>query len=156
MCVARRECVPSAYVVLRGHAPSAIDPAVVERVPRTDMLIFVYGTLRRGEPNHGELRHARFVSHAATLPKYELVDMGAYPALVEGGKTAVQGELYEVEDALLAHLDIFEDVPTLYERKPIAIRNGQAMAYVMRHEQTRRAARIATGDWRARHLEAHA
>jgi gamma-glutamylcyclotransferase (GGCT)/AIG2-like uncharacterized protein YtfP len=113
------------------------------------MLLFVYGTLRSGQSNHRELSRARFVRASATVANYELVDLGAYPALLEGGKTAVHGELYEVTDALLAELDIFEDVPTLYERKSVALRDGRAMAYVMPPERARRAPRIATGDWRS-------
>ena len=55
-------------------------------LPR-DMLLFVYGTLRRGEPNHRELGEARFLGRARTAPVYELVDLGSFPGLLEGGST---------------------------------------------------------------------
>lgn len=114
------------------------------------MLIFVYGTLRRGEHNHPELGPARYVAETWTAPRYELVDMGQYPALLEAGHDAVRGELYEVPESWLAHLDWFEDVPTLYERKPIALSDARALAYVMRRELAGSAPRIASGDWCAR------
>jgi gamma-glutamylcyclotransferase (GGCT)/AIG2-like uncharacterized protein YtfP len=114
------------------------------------MLIFVYGTLRRGEHNHVELGPARYVGEAWTAARYELVDMGHYPALLEAGQDAVRGELYEVPDSWLASLDLFEDVPTLYERKPVALAHDHALGYVMRREVAGEAPRIESGDWRAR------
>jgi gamma-glutamylcyclotransferase (GGCT)/AIG2-like uncharacterized protein YtfP len=115
------------------------------------MLIFVYGTLRRGEHNHVQLGPARFVGEAWTTPHYELVDMGDYPALLETGADAVRGELYDVPESWLSHLDAFEDVPTLYERKLITLNQAQALGYVMRREVAGAAPRIPSGDWCAWH-----
>lgn len=124
-----------------------------------EMLLFVYGTLRRDAANHRELRDATFIGRARTQPKYELVDMGGYPALLEGGADAVVGEVYEIPGALLAALDAFEEVPELYQRKDIAIdhvssaTSGQRVlgptieAYVMTRERAKRAPRLANGDW---------
>jgi gamma-glutamylaminecyclotransferase len=114
------------------------------------MRVFVYGTLQRGEPSHAQLQGARFVASAVTEPTYELVSLGEYPALLEGGSSAVVGELYDVDSELLARLDLFEDVPELYERKVIRIAGHHAQGYVMRREQAHSAERIASGDWRRR------
>ena len=38
-------------------------------------------------------RGARLVATARTAPRYTLVDLGPYPALVEDGDTAVFGEV---------------------------------------------------------------
>jgi len=114
------------------------------------MLIFVYGTLRRGEHNHLQLGPARYVREAWTAPHYELVDLGDYPALLESGADAVRGELYEVPDSWLSHLDAFEDVPTLYERKQISLDDAHALGYVMRRDVAGSAPRISSGDWCAR------
>jgi gamma-glutamylcyclotransferase (GGCT)/AIG2-like uncharacterized protein YtfP len=111
------------------------------------MLIFVYGTLRRGQSNHCQLGPSRFVSYASTAPRYELVDLGGYPALLEGGRDVVRGELFEVPDSWLSHLDAFEDVPTLYERVPVQLAHAQVLGYVMRREVAGDAPRIASGDW---------
>ncbi|MET0389607.1 MAG: gamma-glutamylcyclotransferase family protein [Polyangiales bacterium] len=113
------------------------------------MLIFVYGTLRRGEPNHRQLMgtRARYVGSVWTAPCYELVDLGPYPALLEGGDTSVKGELYEVDDLGLVRLDAFEDVPDLYDRKAVTIPGAPAYAYFMRKELAAHAPRIEQGDW---------
>jgi gamma-glutamylaminecyclotransferase len=113
------------------------------------MLLFVYGTLRRGQSNHSQLGGARFVAEARTEPRFELVDLGGYPGLLEGGTTAVQGELYELDAALLARLDEFEDVPGLYERKQISLADASAHVYVMPRNRASLAPRIELGDWSA-------
>ena len=115
-------------------------------------LIFVYGTLRRGERNHAQMGRARFLRSATTAPRYQLVNLGSYPALLEGGDTAVHGEIYEVDDHYLPQLDAFEDVPSLYERKRVemAVPGLDALGYVMRPETAGDASRIASGDWCAR------
>ena len=111
------------------------------------MLLFVYGTLRRGQSNHSQLADARFIAEARTEPRFELVDLGGYPALVEGGSTAISGELYELDGDLLARLDEFEEVPRLYERKQISLADGRAYVYVMPRDRARRAPRVELGDW---------
>jgi gamma-glutamylcyclotransferase (GGCT)/AIG2-like uncharacterized protein YtfP len=125
------------------------------------MLLFVYGTLRRDAANHHELRGAQFVGLARTQPLYELVDMGGYPALLEDGGSVVYGELYEIDDALRATLDVFEDVPELYQRKRVALdfetsegakpssRAPTPEAYVIARDRAKRAPRLAHGDWNA-------
>lgn len=119
---------------------------------RTRMLLFVYGTLRQGEPNHRELGRARFVAQVRTAPVYELVDLGSYPALLEGGQTAVHGELYEVDESWVHHIDAFEEVPALYARKPIHLEGERALAYVMHPDVAGPAPRIESGDWCRREL----
>ena len=69
--------------------------------------IFVYGSLKRGHRHHRELRGARFVGERETAPAYRLLDFGDYPALARGDRS-IMGELFEVDDELLSHLDEFE------------------------------------------------
>ncbi len=111
------------------------------------MLIFVYGSLRRGQQFHGELQSARYVATVQTEACYELVDLGPYPALIEGGATAITGELYEVDRTLLAQLDAFEEAPEIYQRKPLRIAGVSAEGYVMARSAAGRAPSIASGDW---------
>ncbi|WP_236519456.1 gamma-glutamylcyclotransferase family protein [Sandaracinus amylolyticus] len=75
--------------------------------------VFVYGTLRRDHPNHGVIARARFDGPA------------------RGGDEVIEGELYTVDDALLAELDRFEDVPRLYRRERVVLEDGsEAEVYV--------------------------
>jgi gamma-glutamylcyclotransferase (GGCT)/AIG2-like uncharacterized protein YtfP len=112
------------------------------------VLLFVYGTLLRDEPNHPQLSDAAFVRSTRTAARYELVDLGGYPALLENGETAVSGEVYEVDDSLLERLDVFEEVPVLYQRKTIELVDGAVDGYVMPRERASGAPRIEDGNWR--------
>src|SRR5882757_8497188 len=95
------------------------------------MPLFVYGTLMAGEENYGELWGSPFVREAVTEPRYELLDLGAYPGLREGGTIRVAGELYDVDGATLARLDRFEGHPTLFRRAKVRLSDGElAIAYL--------------------------
>jgi gamma-glutamylaminecyclotransferase len=87
------------------------------------ILLFVYGTLKRGCHNNRLLTGQRYVGEAVTVPHYRLYDLGSYPAMVEDrtGGLAVRGELWEVSEGCLAALDEYEDVPILYVRRRIAV-----------------------------------
>jgi gamma-glutamylcyclotransferase (GGCT)/AIG2-like uncharacterized protein YtfP len=72
--------------------------------------VFVYGTLRR----HGRNDIARyrpapvFVAEASIAGM--LYDFGAYPGVVLGGSGHVKGEVYRIEPAVEAALDLLEAV----------------------------------------------
>ncbi|XP_069061168.1 gamma-glutamylaminecyclotransferase isoform X2 [Pleurodeles waltl] len=87
--------------------------------------IFVYGTLKTGQPNHhimtdGVHGKARFHGRGRTVEKYPLVIAGAYniPYLINTAGTGhhVAGEIYAVDDLLLQYLDEFEGCPDMYQR----------------------------------------
>jgi gamma-glutamylcyclotransferase (GGCT)/AIG2-like uncharacterized protein YtfP len=94
---------------------------------------------------------ARFVREARTEPRFTLLDLGPFPALRDGGTTAVVGEVYEVGPDLLAELDRFEGVPHLYERAAVALPDGDVAEVYMQGSSSRRAAGVViiSGDWRA-------
>ena len=110
--------------------------------------LFVYGTLMRGEGAAHLLAGGRFVRREQTKPLYWLALMqGDYPALVEGGRDAIVGELYEVDPAIFPELDAFEDVPELYARVRIDLGADRAWVYLLRPEHARGRPRIGSGDW---------
>ena len=77
------------------------------------------------------------------------MDLGAFPALVPGGQTAVAGEVYRVDSSTLAALDSLEGHPRFYYREPIMLDSGQeALAYMQAPKQTRGRPHISSGDWR--------
>lgn len=110
--------------------------------------VFVYGTLLRGEVNHGLLAVARFLGDCRTRPCYTLFLLGAYPGLIKGGRDRIAGEVYEVDSACLRRLDRLEDYPRLYDRQPIQTPYGRAWIYVYRGHLEGRTV-IRGGDWRA-------
>jgi len=110
--------------------------------------VFVYGTLRRGEANHHLLETRDFVGMAQSEACFTLVDLGAFPAMVPGGGTAVVGEVYEVGPVTLAALDRLEGHPRFYQRHTIQLADGStALAYLLSPEQSIGKASLSSGDW---------
>lgn len=95
-------------------------------------MVFVYGSLRRGERHHAELEGARYAGVCRTAPRYRLRSLGQYPALELHGDESVDGELYEVDAVLLVRLDEFEGCPELYQRAEVMLDDGRVVqAYVV-------------------------
>ena len=131
---------------------------------RTNMTkVFVYGTLLSGFGNNRLLEGQPFLGPAKTKPEFTLVNVGSFPGLVEGGKTAILGEVYEVDNKCLAQLDRLEgcclEDPSrgLYGRLQIVLENGQEVtAYRYNigrplwsnREVIRDYEKIESGDWR--------
>ena len=110
--------------------------------------VFVYGTLRAGEPNHYLLDNHDLVTRARTEAAFELVSLGAFPAMIAGGTTAVVGEVYEIDPVTLAALDRLEGHPRFYQRTAIRLEGGdELLAYLLSPEQARGRTRIPSGDW---------
>jgi allophanate hydrolase len=77
------------------------------------MLLFVNGTLMRGETLHDNLHGCTFLLETRTAPGYRLYAMGegSYPGMVksQAGGAAIAGELYQVPSGL---------VQVIFEREP--------------------------------------
>lgn len=86
-------------------------------------ILFVYGTLKRGQVNFALIRDQRFLGEAVTAPKYRLYDLGPYPGLVPdpAAGLSVAGELWEVSACALGELDDFETAADEYARGPVEV-----------------------------------
>lgn len=123
-----------AYASARGQTRAL----VLGRAPResaaVEALVFVYGSLKRGHEHHDQMSGARYLG-PADLSAYRLVLYeGSYPALTPdpSARQPVEGELYLVTEELLQKLDDFEEVPELYERRSVPLKDGTvAFAYVI-------------------------
>lgn len=98
-------------------------------------LIFVYGTLKRGFPNHQYLEKAQFLADAVSEPLYFMVNCGHYPGLryVAGSQlgVGVQGEVFCVDAEILAVLDEVEGVSqSLYCRERIRLKGAMGARHV--------------------------
>ncbi len=115
----------------------------------TECFLFVYGTLRAGESAHHLLDGARLVGEFRTETAYELMNMGPFPAMVEGGATAVAGEVYAIGARKIPQLDDYEDCPRLFYRSAVRLQQGPAaQAYFIRRERLApRFKPIASGNW---------
>ena len=89
--------------------------------------VFVYGTLKRGFPNHALMHNATFFGEARTVLTYPMVVHGSGFSVVimpePGTGHRILGEVWEVDDAQLAELDKLESthLPTGYIREPIDV-----------------------------------
>ncbi len=111
-------------------------------------LVFVYGTLRKGESNHHLLESSEYLGHYETEDDYTLYDVGPYPALVPGSK-AISGEVYLIDDHTLQQLDILEDVPVEYRRETINTPYGTAWIYLYQDDSSL-SVEVDSGDWSQR------
>lgn len=73
--------------------------------------VFVYGTLKRGGDNHGWIEKQQFIAEARAKPVYRMFDLGGYPGMIRAKEgIAIEGEVWDVDDAGLAQLDVLEDI----------------------------------------------
>ncbi|MGJ7564179.1 gamma-glutamylcyclotransferase family protein [Variovorax sp. GB1R11] len=72
--------------------------------------VFVYGTLRSGGRNDIARYRPLPVRVGEACIDGTLYDLGAYPGIVLGGVGRVVGEVYAVDPALEAALDVLEEV----------------------------------------------
>jgi gamma-glutamylaminecyclotransferase len=108
--------------------------------------LFVYGTLKKGFPNHDHyLKAARELGTYQTIEKYPLVLCGAryVPCMIfsPGAGHHIEGELYEVDDECLNRIDALERIQDSdgYRRTAIRISPSgrlnqdirEALAYFM-------------------------
>nr|ART40596.1 L120 [uncultured bacterium] len=122
-------------------------------------LVFVYGSLRRGQRAHPRLRPAAVCLGRASVSG-RLHDCGCYPAALPSRRPGerVHGELYRLtRPDVLAALDRYEDCDPQaphggeYRREPAAVRlaGRRLSAWVYWHNGPLRGARrIRTGIWR--------
>jgi gamma-glutamylcyclotransferase (GGCT)/AIG2-like uncharacterized protein YtfP len=84
--------------------------------------VFVYGSLKRGGPNHKVLANSQFVAEAHTRSSlYQMLSLGDYPGVVRGGSSRISGEVYQVTDRILRRLDELEGNGHFYHRIPVLV-----------------------------------
>ena len=108
--------------------------------------VLVYGSLRRGLHNHYLLEHTLFVGNIKTPALWTLYDLGAFPAVVPGGNTAITGEVYQVDDATFAELDLLEGYPDFYQRRQIDTDLGLLWIYYL-PKAAPDFIKVDSGDW---------
>ena len=88
------------------------------------MLLFVYGTLKRGHQNHAYfLNKAGFLGEAETIERFCLKDLGAYPAVLDNSKVStIKGELFNVNEEEMQNIDHLEGYPHLYTKINIKVK----------------------------------
>lgn len=92
--------------------------------------VFVYGTLKNGQPNHYWMTDTKngaalFIDKGMTQTKFPLIVATKYniPCLLNAMGTGhyINGEIYSIDEQKLRHLDELEDYPQLYDRTQIDV-----------------------------------
>lgn len=83
--------------------------------------IFVYGTLRKEQNNHGYLADSRYLGKGKTVEKFAL--FASTIPFVEKNNSVSQiiGEAYVVNDTVLRRIDSLEGHPNCYKRELVYI-----------------------------------
>ena len=103
-------------------------------------LVFVYGTLQRGNSNYSHyLKESSFIS-AAVLEGYRMHDLGYYPGIREEEGSSVKGEVFLVTPTVRENLDRLEGEGSLYKRRlvPLNIQGAAVQAHVYEYLQDTR------------------
>jgi len=121
-------------------------PPAMSHPHRSPQLLFVYGSLKRGQRAHHLLERLDWLGEA-WLPGACLHDLGPFPMAVPG-EGRIQGEVYAVGEADLEALDRYEGAPRLFERHWLSLEDGRrAWVYLGRPHQVRHVASLASGRW---------
>lgn len=122
-------------------------------------LVFVYGTLRRGQVNHRLLAEAELIGPATSCEDWLMVDCwgGAFPAVIGCGVEVVGhadacpivGEVYRVDPETMRRLDRLEGYPLHYDRGVFEfdVLGERVEAWMYFQERVDDRPTIAGGDW---------
>lgn len=79
--------------------------------------VFICGSALKGQPDHDNLRSAKFIKTAQTLPQYRLhaAENGWHPAIyaVETGGVSIPGEIYKMTEEQYEYL-LANEPPHMY------------------------------------------
>lgn len=122
-------------------------------------VIAVYGNLRKGGNDHKkELKDANYLGTFDSVPEYQLLDIGNYPALIKGN-ASVKMEVYEISKQRLAEISEIEccfdynsaelnQKYSLTKKELIETPFGAAILYVYNQpEDVEKASPVKSGDW---------
>ncbi len=95
--------------------PERTDSSYIMADTEDGNLVFVYGTLMRGQSAHAYLAEAEYIGEYR-LPGYAMYDLGWYPGIVPDPARTVYGEVYCVSSRMLREMDGYEGEGSLYHR----------------------------------------
>ena len=120
------------------------------------MKVFVYGSLRKTGHFHSVIEDATFISQATM--KGKIHDLGNFPGLTPEAKGEVIGEVYDITERMLHHLDLIEgfrgkeNPHNFFVRteRVCKLENGdvevKAIVYIYPHEVPHNS-EVKSGDW---------
>lgn len=111
--------------------------------------VLVYGSLLKGLHNHRLLEDTVYLGEHTTDPEFTMFSLGGFPGVIRHGKTAIKGEVYEVDDKTFKSLDSLEGYPSFYSREEVDTPYGKAWIYLLQHTHNFNQGEVTNGDWRS-------
>jgi len=92
--------------------------------------VFVYGTLKQGYGNHRVMERAqgRFLG-CDKIRDFACINAMSFPYAIKQDGATIIGEVYELDEGGLYHLDMLEGYPHHYQREMITTKYGEAWIY---------------------------
>lgn len=116
------------------------------------MYIFVYGTLKRGDPNHQRLKGSEYVCTTRTKESYAMLDLGPFPGVLKAEcspqlqASPIHGEVYHINSQTLEALDSYEG--EWYFREEVQLEGRfTALMYFLRQLPVGNYTVIPDGNW---------
>ncbi len=91
--------------------------------------LFVYGSLREGQGNHYHLDGGRLIARTQ-VEGYRMFSLGGFPGIQALEGAIIEGEVYEIDDTILARCDRLEGHPNFYERTLVPFNGAMMWVYV--------------------------
>ncbi|SFM24718.1 gamma-glutamylcyclotransferase family protein [Methanolobus profundi] len=116
------------------------------------MYIFVYGTLKRSDPNHFLLKGSEFICSTRTKISYTMLDLGRFPGVIKdevpkATSSPIYGEVYDIDQQTLEKLDAYEG--SWYFREEVELETGlKALMYFLRKIPPLEYHVITDGNWK--------
>lgn len=116
------------------------------------VLVAVYGTLKKGFANHGQMAQAQYIG-CDKLAQICLYDIGPYPGARIEPSAGIEVEVYAVNQNQLVELDLLEEfdpaapVGSLYTRELLETRYGSAWVYLYQGELSGKPC-LRSGAWK--------
>ena len=101
------------------------------------MLLFVYGSLRKGFPNHYLVEDSPYIGEFTTVDTYLMVGTKSksFPYIlhktyaIANQTTHILGEVYDISEDTLGKIDRLEGHPDTYLRLRVCITNGKEFLF---------------------------
>ena len=111
-------------------------------------LLAVYGSLKRGYFNSGRLASSKYLGDVLLSPKYTMIDLGGYPAVITGGATSIHCEVYQVSKETFIDIGRME-MSAGYKLMAIDTKFGKACLYIFAYpEEVKSRSKIVNGNWK--------
>lgn len=112
-----------------------------------EVLVAVYGSLRKGMGNHGLLdRNDAQLLSTEVISGFEMYSLGGFPYIKPASEGDITIEVYAVPITAMKALDMLEGYPSFYNRKLVDTTKGQAWIYYIDDYGTGYG-RVTSGDW---------